>query len=140
MEFLSSINWEEESYPAYGDFAALPFLVLFFPTVRFLLDRFLFEKVARRLIFGSGHEKINCETYDRRRKVNKFKEAAWKWIYFLSGELLALSVTYNEPWFTNTKYFWVGPGDQVWPDQKIKLKLKAVYMYGAGFYTILYLH
>jgi hypothetical protein len=41
-------------------------------------------------------------------------------MYFLSGELLALSVTYNEPWFTTTRNFWVGPGDQIWPDQKIK--------------------
>jgi len=80
-----------------------------------------------------------------------------------------LSVTYNEPWFTTTRNFWVGPGDQIWPDQKIKyvrhififegttsplvtfynfvdtqvitnfifprFKLKAVYMYVAGFYT-----
>ncbi|KAJ6814265.1 ASC1-like protein 1 [Iris pallida] len=135
MESLSSINWEEESYPAYEDFTVLPFLLLFFPTVRFLLDRFVFEKLARRLIFGSGHGKLDCETDDRRKKINKFKESAWKWTYFLSGELLSLSVTYNEPWFTNTKYFWVGPGEQVWPDQKIKLKLKAVYMYAAGFYT-----
>ncbi|KAG8093759.1 hypothetical protein GUJ93_ZPchr0012g19885 [Zizania palustris] len=33
------------------------------------------------------------------------------------------------------KKFWVGPGDQIWPDQRIKYKLKLVYMYGAGFYT-----
>jgi ceramide synthetase len=75
-----------------------------------------------------------------------------------------LSVTYNEPWFTTTRNFWVGPGDQIWPDQKVKyvrhlllfegisslvtfyylfilsvfslrFKLKAVYMYVAGFYT-----
>ena len=80
-----------------------------------------------------------------------------------------MSVTYNEPWFTTTRNFWVGPGDQIWPDQKIKyvrhififegttsplvtfynfvdtqvitnfifprFKLKAVYMYVAGFYT-----
>lgn len=79
-------------------------------------------------------------------------------------------MTYNEPWFTTTRNFWVGPGDQIWPDQKIKyvrhlldfegarsylatfllfylyqiittvilfprFKLKAVYMYVAGFYT-----
>jgi hypothetical protein len=31
-----------------------------------------------------------------------------------------LYVTHNEPWFANTRYFWVGPGHQVWPDQKIK--------------------
>ncbi|XP_078162894.1 ASC1-like protein 1 isoform X1 [Carex rostrata] len=132
---ISSIDWESESYPAYEDFLALPFFVIFFPTIRFLLDRFVFENVARRLILGKGYEKLNMDVDDRRRKINKFKESAWKCIYFLSGETLSLSVTYNEPWFRSTKYYWVGPGDQVWPDQKMKFKLKAVYMYAAGFYT-----
>ncbi|KAF3437963.1 hypothetical protein FNV43_RR20719 [Rhamnella rubrinervis] len=50
------------------------------------------------------------------------------------SELLALFVTYNEPWFSNTKYFWEGPGNQIWPDQTIKLKLKVLYLYSAGFY------
>ncbi|KAK1269937.1 hypothetical protein QJS04_geneDACA006749 [Acorus gramineus] len=129
------IDWERESYPAYEDFIALPFLVLFFPTVRFFLDRFFFEWLARRCILGTGHKHVDVETADKRKKLKKFKESAWKCIYFLSGELLALSVTYDEPWFTDTRYFWVGPGEQVWPDQKIKVKLKGLYMYAAGFYT-----
>ncbi|KAF8693591.1 hypothetical protein HU200_038994 [Digitaria exilis] len=132
---LAEVDWEREAYPAYDDFLALPAFVLFFPTVRFFFDRYVFERVARRLIFGNGHRRANNETEETRKKIRKFKESAWKCVYFLSGELLALSVTYNEPWFTNTRYFWVGPGEQVWPDQKIKLKLKAVYMYAAGFYT-----
>nr|CAB3453259.1 unnamed protein product [Digitaria exilis] len=150
------VDWEVEAYPTYGDFAVLPLLVAFFPAVRYLLDRLVFEVIswllqatwirnsraklcrsvvlARRFIFGKGHDKL-AETDDSRKKINKFKESAWKFVYFLSGELFSLSVTYNEPWFKNTRYFWVGPGDQIWPDQKMKLKLKAVYMYAAGFYT-----
>ncbi|KAF8688741.1 hypothetical protein HU200_042220 [Digitaria exilis] len=128
------VDWEVEAYPTYGDFAVLPLLVAFFPAVRYLLDRLVFEVLARRFIFGKGHDKL-AETDDSRKKINKFKESAWKFVYFLSGELFSLSVTYNEPWFKNTRYFWVGPGDQIWPDQKMKLKLKAVYMYAAGFYT-----
>ncbi|KAI8527450.1 hypothetical protein RHMOL_Rhmol12G0076100 [Rhododendron molle] len=132
---VRSIDWEHESYPEYRDFAALPFFALFFPTVRLCLDRFVFEKVGRRLIFGRGHQTIAVETDERRKKIHKFKESAWKCVYYLSAELLVLSVTYDEPWFTNTSYYWVGPGNQAWPDQKTKLKLKAVYMYVAGFYT-----
>ncbi|KAE8023076.1 hypothetical protein FH972_008826 [Carpinus fangiana] len=134
-ETLRSIVWEEESYPAYEDFTILLFFALFFPFVRFFLDRFIFQKLATRCIFGKGDEMLEVETSERRKKIRKFKESAWKCIYYLSAELLALYVTYNEPWFTNTRYFWVGPGDQVWPDQKIKLKLKGLYMYTAGFYT-----
>ncbi|XLT32630.1 hypothetical protein HN873_063922, partial [Arachis hypogaea] len=55
--------------------------------------------------------------------------------FMIDAEVLALSVAYDEHWFTNTRNFWVGPGSQVWPDQKIKLKLKALYMYAAGLYS-----
>ncbi|KAA8529273.1 hypothetical protein F0562_033928 [Nyssa sinensis] len=135
FELVRSIDWGKESFPEYKDFLVLPFFVLFFPSVRFCLDRFVFEKLGRRLIFGKGQQMQVVDTYARRKKIRKFKESAWKCIYFLSAEFLALSVTYDEPWFTNTKCFWVGPGNQVWPEQKIKLKLKGMYMYAAGFYT-----
>ncbi|XP_004490319.1 ASC1-like protein [Cicer arietinum] len=135
LEQLTSLDWQQQSYPAFPDFFLLPFFALFFPSLRFLLDRFLFEKVARRLIFGKEHGVLDFHTDDRRKKIRKFKESAWKCVYFLSAEIFALSVTYNEPWFTDTRNFWVGPGNQIWPDQKIKLKLKGLYMYAAGFYS-----
>ncbi|XP_048529981.1 ASC1-like protein 1 [Triticum urartu] len=128
------VDWEAEAYPEYADYAVLPLLLAFFPALRLLLNQFLFEVLARRLIFGKGYDKL-AETDERRKKINKFKESAWKFVYYLSAELFSLSVTYNESWFTNTRYFWVGPGEQLWPDQKMKLKLKAVYMYAAGFYV-----
>ncbi|KAK4423643.1 ASC1-like protein [Sesamum alatum] len=135
LELMNSEAWEQESYPHYQDLVVLPFFALFFPTVRFLLDRFVFQRAGRRLIFGKGTHVVANETEEQKKKVGKFKESAWKCIYYLSAEVLALAVTYNEPWFTNTKYFWVGPGDQVWPDQTYKLKLKGLYMYTGGFYT-----
>ncbi|CAL5350025.1 unnamed protein product [Camellia sinensis] len=134
-ELVRFIDWEQESYPEYEDFIVLPFFALLFPSVRFFLDRYVFEKLGRRIIFGKGQQTLAVETAERKKKIWKFKESAWKCIYFLSAEILMLSVTYDEPWFTNTRYFWVGPGNQAWPEQTIKLKLKAVYMYTAGFYT-----
>ncbi|XP_006647833.1 ASC1-like protein 2 [Oryza brachyantha] len=132
---IPQVDWEAESYPAYSDFAAIPFFAVFFFVVRYLLDRFVFEWLARRLIFNKDDDKLDLATYAGGIKIRKFKESAWKCIYFLSAELLALSVTYKESWFTSTENFWVGPGEQVWPDQRIKFKLKLVYMYAAGFYT-----
>ncbi|XLT11726.1 hypothetical protein HN51_057416 [Arachis hypogaea] len=78
------------------------------------------KKLGRRLIFGKGHKQLDFQNDKRRKKL---------------GKVLALSVAYDEPWFTNRRNFWVGPGSQVWPDQKIKLKLKALYMYAAGLYS-----
>ncbi|XP_050258322.1 ceramide synthase 1 LOH3-like isoform X12 [Quercus robur] len=120
LNSTSSINWEQESYPMPKDLVLVPLFALFFLSLRLFLDRYVFENLARRLIFGKNHAVLDVSTDVKRKKINKFKESAWKFIYYLSEELLALSVTYDEPWFTNTKYFWVGPGDQVWPDLKIK--------------------
>lgn len=78
------------------------------------------QKIAKRSIFGKGYATVDIEKIRNRKKINKFKESAWKCVYFLSAEIFALCVTHDEPWFTDTKYFWVGPGDQIWPDQKIK--------------------
>ncbi|CAA0828799.1 LAG1 longevity assurance homolog 3 [Striga hermonthica] len=135
VEVVKSVKWEQESYPQYEDLIVLlPLFALFFPAVRFFLDRFVFEKVGRQLIFGRGTQAVGTESEDQRKKIRKFKESAWKCVYFLSAEIFALSVTYNEPWLTKTKFFWIGPGDQAWPDQKYKLKLKVLYMYTGGFY------
>ncbi|XP_027095309.1 ASC1-like protein [Coffea arabica] len=135
LESVVSMNWDHESYPENEDFLVLPVFAIFFLFIRFFLDRFVFEKVGKRLIFGKGHVMQETVTDEQRKKIRKFKESAWKCIYYLSAELFALAVTYNEPWFTKTRYFWVGPGDQAWPDQKYKSKLKALYMYTGGFYT-----
>ncbi|XP_009766541.1 alternaria stem canker resistance protein 1-like [Nicotiana sylvestris] len=133
----ASVDWEKESYPEYKDLNFLIIFALFFPIVRFILDRFVFEALAKRMIFGNEQKLVNINgsrRRRRRRRINKFKESAWKLVYFLSAEILALVVTCNEPWFTNTRYFWSGPGDLVWPDLKMKLKLKGLYMYAGGFY------
>lgn len=79
----------------------------------------LVQKIGKRLIFGKNYQMKDGDVVGK-KKLRKFKESAWKCVYYLSAEIVALSVTYDEPWFTQTKYFWVGPGDQVWPDQKMK--------------------
>ncbi|CAK9157359.1 unnamed protein product [Ilex paraguariensis] len=96
---------------------------------------YMLQNLGRWLIFGKGQRMLAVETDERRKKFRKFKESAWKCVYYLSAEFLALAVIYDEPWFSKTKYFWVGPGDQVWPNQKYKLKLKGHFMYTGGFYT-----
>nr|BCO16872.1 Alternaria stem canker resistance protein 1 [Solanum lycopersicum var. cerasiforme] len=129
----ASVDWEKESLPEYQGLIFLLFFALFFPVLRFILDRFVFEALAKRMIFGKKTV-VNINGREERKKINKFKESAWKFVYFLSAELLALSVTCNEPWFTDSRYFWAGPGDVVWPNLKMKLKLKLLYMYAGGFY------
>ncbi|KAH7293400.1 hypothetical protein KP509_28G024600 [Ceratopteris richardii] len=128
-------GWEEEKDPSPHDFVLILAFALFFPMARFALDRFILQRLGQRFVVGSVKHLSPAEIEERQKKLIKFKESGWKCMYYLSGEILALAVTYNEPWFTDTKKFWVGPGDQVWPDQKIKTKLRMLYMYTGGFYT-----
>lgn len=126
------LDWDQESYPEYQDFKALLFFVFFFPLTRLILDRLIFEKLAKRSIIGRTDDAT--AKILQKKKINKFKESAWKFMYSASAEVIAIFVTYNEPWFHNTRYFWMGPQDQVWPDLKMKSKLKFLYMYCGGFY------
>ncbi|GLJ30150.1 hypothetical protein SUGI_0596390 [Cryptomeria japonica] len=129
------INWEFEAYPVMGDLALVPIMALMFPIVRFLLDRLILERIGKLLLLGPSEGSDQREQKKWKKRNGKFKESAWKCLYFLSAELFGLAVLYNESWFTDTQKFWVGPGDQVWPDQKVKTKLKILYMYAAGFFT-----
>eukprot|EP00249_Psilotum_nudum_P018851 c26989_g1_i1 orf=488-1420(+) len=133
--WLQLANWEEERYPSVLDLGMILVFAMFFPIARVLLDRVVLENLGRKFVIGSLKGLSLAEEEERMKKHVKFKESGWKCVFFLSEELLALAVTWNEPWFTNTRNFWVGPGDQVWPDQKVKLKLRMLYMYAGGFYS-----
>ncbi|WZZ10621.1 hypothetical protein YC2023_096554 [Brassica napus] len=110
-------DWNQESYPSSSDLWVLIFFAPFFLFLRLILDRSIFERAARRVVFPRG----NCvDSNGRRKRMVKFKESAWKCLCSISTEALALYVTYNEPWFKDTRCFWLGPGKQIWPDQKIK--------------------
>ncbi|KAI5071202.1 hypothetical protein GOP47_0013453 [Adiantum capillus-veneris] len=128
-------GWEEEKDPYLEDFGLILAFALVFPIARFILDRFVLQRIGRKFVLGSVKHLSAAELEERQKKLVKFKESGWKCMSYLSEELLALAVTYNEPWFTDTRKFWVGPGDQVWPEQKIKTKLRMLYMYAGGFYT-----
>ncbi|CAN8304213.1 unnamed protein product [Cochlearia groenlandica] len=123
-------DWDQESYPVSSDLRIVVFFAPFFLFLRFILDKSIFESIARRLISSRGHSDDSKER--RERIVIKFKESAWKCLCSLSIEAFALYVTYKEPWFRDTRCFWLGPGDQIWPDQKIKLEMKGMYMFVGG--------
>lgn len=128
-------GWEEEKDPSLHDFVLILAFAVFFPIARFILDRLFLQRLGQKFVLGGGKHLSPAELEERQKKLVKFKESGWKCMYYLSGELLALAVTYNEPWFLDTRKFWVGPGDQVWPEQKVKTKLRMLYMYTGGFYT-----
>ena len=63
LDLLQSIDWQQESYPNSKDFIVLPFIALFFLTIRFFLDRFIFEVIISYPMFffwlRMTHEGLN---------------------------------------------------------------------------------
>ncbi|CAI5483248.1 unnamed protein product [Closterium sp. Yama58-4] len=135
-----------KKYWTSGAYELLSILVFacVFPALRFILDRFVFEKVGRRYILSRGDWSQGNGTATALEKSEKqallkthikFKESCWKCMYYISAEIFSVLITLGEPWMEDTRHFWVGPGDQKWPDQMMKLKLKALFNYVGGFYT-----
>ncbi|KAG6550431.1 hypothetical protein Mapa_008394 [Marchantia paleacea] len=136
---VAMFDWEHESYPEPKDYILIPIFAVFFLTVRIILDNYLFEPAGRFFVFGKGGYKLKgvseADKDALRKTLVKFKESSWKLCYFLSAEMFALAATYNEPYFSDTMKFWVGPGTQNWPNQLCKSKLKLLYTSAGGFYT-----
>ncbi|CAI7865174.1 unnamed protein product [Closterium sp. NIES-53] len=137
-------NWDVESEPRAYELLSIIVFACIFPTLRFILDRFVFEKVGRRYILSRGDWSKGNGTATALEKSEKqallkthikFKESCWKCMYYISAEIFSVLITLGEPWMEDIKYYWVGPGDQKWPDQMMKLKLKTLFHYVGGFYT-----
>ncbi|CAD5168018.1 unnamed protein product [Musa acuminata subsp. malaccensis] len=115
MEALRWMRWELELYAAYGDFVALPFFVMLF------LDRFLLE------VCDSEHLKSFLFNFPAlcflllipsHWLCSLYLEQVF--IFFQESLCSCLLHRVNHG-LQSTRYLWIGPGDQVWPDQKINL-------------------
>ncbi|XP_015892880.3 ceramide synthase LOH2 isoform X1 [Ziziphus jujuba] len=103
------------------------FFAFGFFAARFLFDRFVFRRLAIWLLSnGSVPLKIDEAT---RAKVVKCSESMWKLTYYATVEAYVLKITYNEPWFRDTKDYFRG-----WPDQELKISVVFFYMCQCGFY------
>ncbi|KAF3571950.1 hypothetical protein F2Q69_00063423 [Brassica cretica] len=84
LESVKSIDWELESPPVYRDFRVLPLFAVFFPSVRFLLDRFVFETRADRVRLDRREREryacapiaIGLRTSDRERELSGMRAEA----------------------------------------------------------------
>ncbi|KAL2490763.1 LAG1 longevity assurance2 [Abeliophyllum distichum] len=119
--------WKQSTVPNVWNFVvAFEFAFGFF-VARFLLDRFIFRRLAIWLLSsGNGLLKINEAT---RAKIVKCSESMWKLTYYAAVEFCFLSVNYHEPSFRDIKEYFRG-----WPNQELKPPLILFYMCQCGFY------
>jgi hypothetical protein len=53
--FFGWPNWDEETYPEIQDLGLIPLFAILFPTVRFFLDKFVFEV---RYVFSQAQQQL----------------------------------------------------------------------------------
>lgn len=130
---------EEESYPVLKDLSGILVFAIIFPVLRYTLDRQVFEKQGRKHIYKNAEKVMSGLSEDDKealsKRLIKFKESCWKCSYYTLAFIFAMLATFGEPWAFNSRLFWMGPGDRVWPDQTMKTKLKLLYNFVGGFYS-----
>ncbi|PSS26106.1 LAG1 longevity assurance like [Actinidia chinensis var. chinensis] len=119
--------WSDNGAPSPWHFACAVYFAFGFVAARFLLDRFIFRRLAIWLLSnGALPLKMNETT---RAKIVKCSESLWKLTYYATVEVCVAAITYHEPWFRDVKGYFRG-----WPSQELKIPLKLFYMCQCGFY------
>ncbi|PIN06055.1 Protein transporter of the TRAM (translocating chain-associating membrane) superfamily [Handroanthus impetiginosus] len=119
--------WTQSGVPSIWHFSIAIYFTFAFVAARFILDRFIFRRLAIWLLSRrTTHLKLNEET---RAKLAKCSESMWKLTYYGTVEFCILTTIYQEPWFRDIKAYFTG-----WPNQELKLPLKLIYMCQCGFY------
>ncbi|XP_019421413.1 PREDICTED: LAG1 longevity assurance homolog 2-like [Lupinus angustifolius] len=119
--------WSNNDKPDAWDYSLAIYFAFACFLVRFLLDRFVFRRLAIRMLTrGKTASRI---TKEMQVKIVKCSESMWKLTYYATVELFILKIIYPEPWFSNTKLYF-----EDWPNHELKSPLKIYYMCECGFY------
>nr|GMC78407.1 LAG1 longevity assurance homolog 2-like [Ipomoea batatas] len=119
--------WSENAVPSASHFAVAVYFAFAFFAARFLLDRFVFRRLAIWLLgYGATHNMNEA----KKGKIGKFTESMWKLAYYATVEYCALKATYHQPWFYDTKQYFRG-----WPNQELQPSIILIYMCQCGFYV-----
>ncbi|KAL2460246.1 LAG1 longevity assurance2 [Abeliophyllum distichum] len=119
--------WTPNGYPSVSHFIVAFYFAAAFVAFRFLLDKFIFRRLATWLL-SSGTSQLKLDDATR-TKIVKCSESMWKLTYFAAVEICVLTFTYHESWFTDIKQYFRG-----WPNQELRPSIKLIYMCQCGFY------
>ncbi|XP_072961033.1 ASC1-like protein 3 [Typha angustifolia] len=119
--------WSVGDGPELSHISMALFFALAFFCARFLLDRFLYQPVAIRMLSSKAGKLMNDDT--RQSKILKFSESMWKLTYYATVQAWFLLIMQQEPWSLDTKEYFRG-----WPNQELKSSLMLFYMCQGGFY------
>ncbi|XP_019165278.1 PREDICTED: LAG1 longevity assurance homolog 2-like [Ipomoea nil] len=119
--------WSENAVPGVSHFAVATYFAVAFIAARFLLDRFVFRRLA---IWMLGYGATRNMNEAKKGKIGKFTESMWKFAYYTTVEYCVLKATYHLPWFYDIKQYFRG-----WPNQELQPSIILLYMCQCGFYV-----
>ncbi|GFR45454.1 hypothetical protein Agub_g6851 [Astrephomene gubernaculifera] len=90
----------------YLDFSLCVLFAFFFPILRSVLRRYLFEPLGLRVLFGGDPKRT--DTPADAAKLRKWNESCWKMTVYITFTALAFAVSWGEIWFTDSRYWWLG--------------------------------
>ncbi|KAL2937647.1 LAG1 longevity assurance-like protein 2 [Bienertia sinuspersici] len=121
--FLKSSNRPEAWH-----FLIAIYFSIFFVGARFFFDKFVFRRLAIWLLSKGRAAPLKFDEATQ-AKIIKCSESLWKLTYYATVEASILRISYDEPWFSDTKEYF-----REWPNQELKLPLELFYMCQCGFY------
>eukprot|EP00250_Pteridium_aquilinum_P033510 c576_g1_i1 orf=97-975(+) len=126
MDLLKSFSSEQ---PQARDYYLVIYAAAFFPVLRFILDNFIFERLAIWSLKSEGGGSDQSFKDGNAPKIFKFKESLWKLSCYTAWEVFVYRISTMEPWFFDTEIYFKG-----WPHQLLAFPLKIYYTFQCGFY------
>lgn len=116
---------EAQKRKAVYQYASWLGLALFLPLARLSLQRSVLKRFAKKCLapvpVHPGQKLSN-----RQQLESKFCESLWKGLVYGTTFLIGIYAVYDEPWLTDTSFFW-----RDWPHQRFSQKL--LFLYKAYF-------
>ncbi|MED6180324.1 Ceramide synthase loh2 [Stylosanthes scabra] len=124
---MDSFSYANAAASHTSDFALTICFSFSFFIARFILDRFVFRTLAIRMLTrGGAPSRI---TKEMQVKIEKCSESMWKLLYYATAEAYILKNIYQEPWFTDSKLYFID-----WPNHELKSPVRFYYLMQCGFY------
>lgn len=84
--------------------------------------------ISQRLAIWLLHRKVKAiPSRIDEATIRKCSESMWKFTYYATVEICALNITWNEPWFRDTKEYFRG-----WPHQAPRWVIHMLWIFAAG--------
>ncbi|CAL8465112.1 g4647 [Coccomyxa elongata] len=117
-----------------GGYILAIILAFLYPILRFTLDRCVFGPIGRASFFPKEKKSDDPPTAALESRLYKYKESFWKASVYTVLVILGIYVSFNESFFTDTRYFWLGCTEFPPCNYEVSRGLRLLYALELGYY------